>query len=232
MASLPICVCQLRELTKLDVSGNQLQRLPRELGDLRRLQYLNACNNLLLEFTLSADQADHMEVVMATFNRCKEPPQAVCNQGSKAVLEYFRLKYGRGKPSEAKLSDKKPADRINEFPRVRGSISQDIIDAQKSPSGKPTSRQLQRAPLQEARHSSKLDANILADKVCGLVYGAAIGDAIGLCTEFLGEDDCHFHYGQEGLSYDSMISDRHRCKWRPGDWTDDTDQMVKSYKSR
>jgi hypothetical protein len=224
-SSLPLCVCRLRELVKLDVSGNQLQKLPPEFTGLRCLQYLNVGNNMLLEFTLSAEQVRHMKIVMATYNRCKKPPQEVCNQGSRAILEYFQRKYGE-LPSSETVSNTKPVHKMNEFPRVRGSISQDIIDARKSPSGKPTSRQLQRAPLQEARHDSKLDGKILADKVCGLIYGAAIGDAIGLCTEFLGEDECHFHYDYRGLSYQTMIKDRHRCKWRPGDWTDDTDQMI------
>ncbi|XP_062503400.1 ADP-ribosylarginine hydrolase Tri1-like isoform X2 [Corticium candelabrum] len=222
---LPLCVCHLRELVKLDVSGNQLQSMPRELVNLRCLRYLNISNNVISEFTLSADQACQMEVIMATFNRCQNPPQEVCNQGSKAIMKYFQEKCGDPKSRE-KPSATRPAHTANEFPRQRGSISQDIIDAQRSPSGKPTSRQLQRAPLQEATRDSKLEGKVLADKICGLFYGAALGDAIGLCTEFLSEEQCHFHYDMEGLSYQSMIRDRHRCKWRPGDWTDDTDQMI------
>ena len=66
------------------------------------------------------------------------------------------------------------------------------------------------------------------DRVAGLVYGAALGDAIGLATEFMTREECQFYYGMNGerLSLRSIIVDRHRSKWRKGDWTDDTDQLV------
>lgn len=70
---------------------------------------------------------------------------------------------------------------------------------------------------------------LLANRVRGCVYGAALGDAVGLATEFLSKQQVGEHYsaeqdwtpGQEG-----MFCDTHRMGFPRGDWTDDTDQMV------
>ena len=33
-------------------------------------------------------------------------------------------------------------------------------------------------------------------------------------------------YGTRNLEYNQKVMDRHRCNWRNGDWTDDSDQMI------
>jgi hypothetical protein len=71
----------------------------------------------------------------------------------------------------------------------------------------------------------------LVDKIRGLIFGAALGDALGLATEFLTRDEALFYYGghstTEKLLPSNFIRDRHRRAFVPFDWTDDTDQMVR-----
>jgi len=64
------------------------------------------------------------------------------------------------------------------------------------------------------------------EKLRGLVFGQAIGDALGLLTEFLSRDQVRCHYPKGVHDYGQMLRDRHRSKWQPGEWTDDTDQFL------
>eukprot|EP00434_Breviolum_minutum_P033868 symbB.v1.2.029963.t1/scaffold3327.1/size60211/2 len=76
-----------------------------------------------------------------------------------------------------------------------------------------------------------------ADRIVGTILGAALGDAVGLCTEFMTMQEAECAYAplltarKEAkdlpfLQPRDAIRDAHRCKWSPGDWTDDTDQLV------
>ncbi len=67
---------------------------------------------------------------------------------------------------------------------------------------------------------------MIKDKMLGCLYGQAIGDALGLGTEFLNKDEVQKHY-PNGLSrYEDIIQDAHRSRWHKGAWTDDTDMML------
>lgn len=60
----------------------------------------------------------------------------------------------------------------------------------------------------------------------GCLYGQAIGDALGLGTEFLNKSEVKKYY-PNGLSrYEDIIQDAHRRRWPKGAWTDDTDMML------
>lgn len=64
------------------------------------------------------------------------------------------------------------------------------------------------------------------NRMLGCLYGQAIGDALGLGTEFLNKDEVLKHY-PNGLSrYEVIIQDAHRRRWHKGAWTDDTDMML------
>eukprot|EP00929_Paragymnodinium_shiwhaense_P008172 TRINITY_DN112116_c0_g1_i1.p1 TRINITY_DN112116_c0_g1~~TRINITY_DN112116_c0_g1_i1.p1 ORF type:complete len:435 (+),score=48.64 TRINITY_DN112116_c0_g1_i1:81-1307(+) len=79
------------------------------------------------------------------------------------------------------------------------------------------------------RPSGDWDKELLADKVRGLVFGAALGDAAGLATEFLSKVEATGFYGQGCPDFAPgrpVYPDEHRIMWCPGDWTDDTDQQV------
>jgi ADP-ribosylglycohydrolase len=63
-------------------------------------------------------------------------------------------------------------------------------------------------------------------KISGVLFGEAIGDAMGLGMEFLSKEQVRQYYPEGLTSYGQIVRDRHRKRWQPGDWTDDTDQML------
>ncbi|XP_062506783.1 ADP-ribosylarginine hydrolase Tri1-like [Corticium candelabrum] len=74
---------------------------------------------------------------------------------------------------------------------------------------------------------SKLGRDVLIDKIKGVIYGQALGDAMGLATEFMSRDQAKRAYGLKGpSSFEEIVNDFHRSRWLKGDWTDDTDQML------
>lgn len=64
------------------------------------------------------------------------------------------------------------------------------------------------------------------DKLKGTIYGQAIGDALGLGTEGMTDEDMAWKYPNGIRYYDEIFQDRHRKRWKKGDWTDDTDMML------
>ena len=68
--------------------------------------------------------------------------------------------------------------------------------------------------------------HINKDRMMGCLYGQAIGDALGLGTEFMSKDKVIANYPTGLKNYDQIIQDEHRCRWAKGAWTDDTDMML------
>lgn len=64
------------------------------------------------------------------------------------------------------------------------------------------------------------------EKIYGCIFGQAIGDALGLASEFLSKQQVRDYYPQGLKSYQDIVRDRHRKRWAIGSWTDDTDQML------
>ena len=73
------------------------------------------------------------------------------------------------------------------------------------------------------------------DKIRGCIIGGALGDAVGLFTEFLDANQAQALYGPtprlklqppapEG--WHTMHMDRHRAMFEEAAWTDDTDQSL------
>ena len=226
LQELPESFCYLARLQKVDLSHNQLKCLPQNLGSMESLQSLNVSYNELDALPLTLGKSKSLKLILAIFNKCKCPPQKICNQGSESVLAYLRNE--NPKEPEEKLLGKS-----NEFPRVRGDVF--VL----APSNPHTARtqyvQTQtntnatsriKTPLRPPVNAHYLPPDELVDKIVGCLYGAAIGDAVGLCTEFMMPDECQFHYDKDSLSWEHMVKDRHRSKWQKGDWTDSFDQTV------
>lgn len=64
------------------------------------------------------------------------------------------------------------------------------------------------------------------DRLKGTIYGQAIGDALGLGTEGMTDEDMAWKYPNGITRYSDIFQDRHRRRWKIGDWTDDTDMML------
>ena len=64
------------------------------------------------------------------------------------------------------------------------------------------------------------------DKIKGTIYSQAIGDALGLGTEGMTDEDMAWKYPNGLHHYSEIFQDRHRKRWKIGDWTDDTDMML------
>lgn len=231
LQDLPTSFHLLLRLEKVDLSHNKLSNLPEDIGHMESLQSLNVSNNELESLPASLGRSKDLSLILAIFNKCKNPPQQVCNQGSDAILAYFR--------KESPKKTQRSTVTKNVFPRIRGDV---LLSAHSNPDTarvqyvqaqtniNATSRT--KTPLRPPADGTCLPPDELVDKIVGCIYGAAIGDAMGLCTEFLLPDECRFHYETEGISFDHMIMDRHRSKWQRGDWTDTFDQSVsKAYQA-
>lgn len=66
----------------------------------------------------------------------------------------------------------------------------------------------------------------LINKIKGVLFGGAIGDALGLGTEFIKKEDVQKHYPNGLHDYFQIVQDYHRSRWQKGDWTDDTDMTL------
>lgn len=70
-----------------------------------------------------------------------------------------------------------------------------------------------------------IDASLVY-RMKGCLYGQAIGDALGLGSEFMSKDEVNKNYPNGLKNYDQIIQDSHRRRWAKGAWTDDTDMML------
>lgn len=66
----------------------------------------------------------------------------------------------------------------------------------------------------------------LIDRIHGVIYGHAIGDALGLGAESISKHDISLYYPNGLKHYSQILQDFHRLHWAIGAWTDDTDQML------
>ena len=64
------------------------------------------------------------------------------------------------------------------------------------------------------------------NKIKGTIYGQAIGDALGLGTEFMDDKEMTQKYPDGLKHYAEIYQDSHRRRWKIGEWTDDTDIML------
>lgn len=73
---------------------------------------------------------------------------------------------------------------------------------------------------------NRIFSKVIEDKVKGVIFGQAIGDALGLSTEFMSDEEMAWKYPNGVKDYSDIFQDRHRKRWKIGDWTDDTDMML------
>lgn len=63
------------------------------------------------------------------------------------------------------------------------------------------------------------------DRALGVIFGQAVGDALGRGTEFMRKDEVKKFYPDGLWRFEQIVRDRHRRLWQMGEWSDDTDMM-------
>lgn len=71
-----------------------------------------------------------------------------------------------------------------------------------------------------------MENETLKERFLGTIFGQAVGDALGLSTEFMSKQEVDRFYPDGIEDYSQIVQDDHRRRWQRGDWTDDTDMML------
>ena len=71
-----------------------------------------------------------------------------------------------------------------------------------------------------------MENETLKERFLGTIFGQAVGDALGLSTEFMSKQEVDRFYPNGIEDYSQIVQDNHRRRWQRGDWTDDTDMML------
>jgi hypothetical protein len=228
LSKLPSSFSLLKSLQKLDLSNNELRTLHDNIGKLKKLKKLNVNNNMLEEIPSTLCLIESLEVVVCLNNRLQTPPQEVCDEGLAGIRRYF--------DKENALPSPPREDMVNKFPRVRKSdafthpnLNTAMTQFNEMQSQSFNMKRKVKTPLLPPSLATIFPPDELANKIIGCVYGAAIGSALGVCTDFLSKNECAFYYDKEKLSYSDVIHDVHRNSLKKGVWAHSFDQMVSVY---
>ena len=71
-----------------------------------------------------------------------------------------------------------------------------------------------------------MENETVKERFLGTIFGQAVGDALGLSTEFMSKQEVDRFYPNGIEDYSQIVPDDHRRRWQKGDWTDDTDMML------
>ncbi|CAG0899586.1 unnamed protein product [Darwinula stevensoni] len=215
LSELPETMGYLRKLERLDMSYNSLTGIPPLLGTLPRLEKLNMGHNKIRMVPSTFSENNSLSIFILSENPTKFPPREVSNAGSASVLAYLRSQATPKKPTPMLMKRKT-------FLRQASDISRaDALD-----SSPPSPLNRIRNPLLIPQGASSYTPKELSDKIAGLLYGAALGDALGIGTQFLSPDEIQFYYEAEVYDFQHIIRDSTRSYWKRGDWTDNFDITV------
>ena len=228
LSKLPSSFSLLKSLRKLDLSNNELRTLRDSIGKLQKLKKLNVNNNLLEQIPLSLCLIDSLEVVVCLNNHLITPPQEVCNEGLAGIRQYFK--------KENRLPSPPREDTVNIFPRVRKNdafthpnLNTAMTQYNEMQSQSFNMKMKVKTPLLPPSLATVFPPDELGNKIIGCIYGAAIGSALGVSTDFLSKNECAFYYDKDQFSYRDIINDVHRNSLERGCWAHSFGQMVSIY---
>ena len=225
LSKLPNSFSLLKSLQKLDLSNNMLKSLRDNIGDLQKLKKLNVNNNLLEQIPLSLCEINSLVVLVCLNNNLMIPPQDVCNEGLVAIRQYFK--------KENMLLSPSHEDMVNIFPRARKNdafthpnLNTAMTQYNELQSQSFNMKVKVKTPLLPPSTATVFPPDELANKIIGCIYGAAIGSAMGISTNFLSKNECAFYYDKKELDYCDIINDVHRSKLKKGCWGNSFEQLV------
>ena len=65
-----------------------------------------------------------------------------------------------------------------------------------------------------------MENETIKERFLGTIFGQAVGDALGLSTEFMFKQEVDRLYPNGIENYSQIVQDDHRRRWQRGDWTD------------
>jgi hypothetical protein len=215
---VPDALPTLTNLTKLVVSYNKFgEDIPSVVFELSSLKHLNVAGNGLKNISKDIVKLSSLEFLNVAFNALASLPAHLANLPELCSLhiagnpftdpKLLNLYFEKDSIADllAHISEHAPeeiGDRLLKLPMpaevIRGRADQEVAAFAKIPDG-----------------SSTLTNTELRNKIYGLFFGAAVGDAVGLATEFLKDQQAQFFYGCETVELTSnfFLRDNHRIRY-------------------
>jgi len=233
LAEIPTSILDLSSLYYLDLVQNAITSVPSSdtlLSHGVPWRRVNLAFNALTEFPVSLLYLPALEQLCVRNNVFELAPQSELKDPNEA-LQSWRAQHNviltTSRRTSASSETLGPLLSSDFLQRLGPSCEQ--IDAQEAIwCGLYSYRsEVKPAIAIPANIMSELGRELILDRIAGCLYGHALGDAIGLSTEFMPKDMANFYYDSErGFDMKFYLPDQHRSNFEAGDWTDDTDQCV------
>eukprot|EP00002_Diphylleia_rotans_P011686 TRINITY_DN2302_c0_g1_i2.p1 TRINITY_DN2302_c0_g1~~TRINITY_DN2302_c0_g1_i2.p1 ORF type:complete len:610 (-),score=115.38 TRINITY_DN2302_c0_g1_i2:184-2013(-) len=200
---------------RLLLRHNLLVSLPSSLfTTLQSLRVIDLSGNRLRTLPDTICTLSDLTFLALARNNLKELPTALhlCTSLQHIVL------------SENPFLDQIPLSIWNDTQQILVFLKQ--LDEEKFQSQDTVSKPITRVPNIPV-DATTLTPEQLRDKIMGVIFGNAVGDAVGLATEFMRKPQALAHYGSvHPLQFSEIVQDSHRSRWVAGDWTDDTGKEI------